>query len=360
MPRVSQRKPFTAKLVQQLTSPGTYADGNNLYLQVRGPDRRSWLFRYMRRGRARAMGLGSADDVSLAEARLRAAEARAVLASGRDPLDDRAADHAAAVARAITFATAADHYFTAHQAGWSRTYATDERAAVTNYAIPVMGAVPVADVGTADVLRALEPIWRTKTTTASALRARIEAVLSYATVQGWRQGPNPAIWRGNLALLLPAPRKLRTVEHHAALRWQDIPAFMRELRARDTISARCLEFTILTAVRSGEARDARWEEIDLDAAVWSIPAERMKARGELRVPLTAPAIELLRCIEPLAVDGFIFPGRSHKPGRRLAAQPMNDATLRKLLEKMGRGDLTVHGFRSTFKDWASESTDAPR
>ena len=219
-----------------------------------------------------------------------------------------------------------------------------------------MGAVPVADVGTADVLRALEPIWRTKTTTASAVRARIEAVLSYATVQGWRQGPNPAIWRGNLALLLPAPRKLRNVEHHAALRWQDIPAFMRELRARDTISARCLEFTILTAVRSGEARGARWEEIDLDAAVWSIPAERMKARGELRVPLTAPAIELLRCIEPLAVDGFIFPGRPHKPGRRLAAQPMNDATLRKLLGKMGRGDLTVHGFRSTFKDWATEST----
>jgi integrase len=341
---------LTASEVRGLREPGKYNDGNGLVLHIVTPTRRAWVFRYMRKGKARTMTLGSPDTVSLAEARDRRDAARRLLAEGIDPLDQRhAADDAG-----ITFATAAARYIAAHETGWRNPKHRQQWTnTIETYARPVVGALDVSEIATDHVLSVLEPIWREKPETASRLRGRLETILSYATARGWRSGPNPAVWRGHLQLMLPAKTKVRKVEHHAALDWREAPAFVAKLCERDGMGVLAFRFAILTAVRSGEVRGAQWSEIDIERAVWTIPAERMKSGREHRVPLTESALAILRELADVQDgSGLVFFGA--KRGALLS-----DMTLTAVLRRMARSDLTVHGFRSTFRDWAAEATSYP-
>ena len=249
----------------------------------------------------------------------------------------------------------AEEYIKGHEASWRNDkHRYQWRQSLSTFAYPALGDTDVAAIGMTDVLKVLQPIWTTKTETASRTRGRIETILAYATVRGWRTGSNPATWRGNLAMVLPPPDKVAPVQHHAALPWQQMPAFWTKLRDRTGAGALCLQFTILTAARSGEARGAQWGEIDLDGSLWTIPAARMKAGKPHRVPLSEAAKIVLRlAAEGREQDaGLIFPGLKR-------GQPMSDMTLGAVLKRMGRADLTPHGFRSSFRDWAAEATDAP-
>jgi integrase len=347
---------LTAVKVRALTAPGRYGDGKGLWLQVRDAQHRSWLFRFKLFGRERAMGLGPVEDVTLAEAREEADACRKLLRQGIDPIEHRRADRAAkaAAARGITFRDVAERYIAAHAAGWRNAkHAEQWRATLATYAFPVFGDQPVHAIDTGLVMRVLEPIWAAKTETASRLRGRIESVLDYAAARGWRSGENPARWRGHLQKLLPARSKVQRVEHHPALPWRQMGAFMAALRAHDGVAARALEFAILTAARTGEVIGARWAEIDGD--VWTVPGERMKAGREHRVPLSAAALAVLSTMKPdgAAPSEFVFPGG--RPGR-----PLSGMALLMLLRRMGRGDLTAHGFRSTFREWTAEATGYPR
>jgi integrase len=251
----------------------------------------------------------------------------------------------------------AELYIAAHERGWRNpTHRAQWRATLNAYVHPTIGDLAVASIATDDVLRVLQPIWQAKPETASRVRGRIEAVLDYAAARGWRQGENPARWRGHLANLLPARAKVARVVHHAALPWQEIGAFMARLRQHRATAARALEFTVLTAARTGEVIGARWPEVGMDAAVWTVPAERMKGHRAHRVPLSAAALAVLRHMLPLRPaegDGFVFPGL--RPGK-----PLSNMAMLKLLERMGHGDLTVHGFRSAFRDWCEEATHTPQ
>jgi integrase len=351
------------------TKPGRYGDGNGLYLFVRSAEARFWVFRYTRAGRMREMGLGraGADDtaVKLVDARDKAIELHRLIKAGIDPLDKREMDAAAAAAeaqkaaiRGITFRTVAERYLAAHEKGWRNSkHRMQWRNTLDTYAHPHLGDLAVGDVGTEHVLAALEPIWRTKPETATRVRGRIESVLDYATSRDWRSGENPARWRGHLANLLPPRSKVAPVEHHAALPWRQIGSFLPILRAQAGVAARALEFAILTAARSGEALGARWGEIDMAAKVWTVPAARMKAGREHRVPLSEATVTLLGEMAKLRTvdspDAYVFPGAL--PGRPLSIMAMTMA-----LRRMKRGDLTVHGFRSTFRDWCGEATSTPR
>ena len=342
---------LTAAEVKKLRAPGKHGDGNGLWLVVTTKDRRAWVLRYMRQGRSRELTLGNADVITLADARQRADDARKALASGVDPIDARKAERAPGptASRPMTFAEAADAFISRNEAAWRNLkHRAQWRSTLDTYASPHVGDMPVADIQTRDVERVLTPIWTAKPETASRVRGRVEAVLDFARVQGWRDGPNPAAWRGHLQLMLPPRNKVRAVVHHAALDWPEAPAFTAALRQRDSMGARALEFAILTAARSGEVRGARWTEIDLDRAVWTVPASRMKAKREHRVPLSSAAVAILRHVEPLRDEaGLVFPGQDKR-------RPLSDMTLTAVLRRMGRGDLTAHGFRSTFRDWCAE------
>ena len=347
---------LTAALVRKLPA-GMHGDGNGLWLQVSGAQQRSWLFRFTLNGKPRMMGLGSVEDVSLADARDKAAAARKLVRDGIDPIEQRKAERKAAsveVERATTFRSAAEAYIAAHEPGWrSAVHQRHWRASLDRHAYPVMGAVPVSEITTQHVLDVVQPIWKEIPETASRLRGRIEMVLSYATARGWRKGPNPAVWRGHLQIMLPSRAKVRAVEHFAALDWHEAPAFMAQLRERDSFGARALEFAIYTVARPGEVRFARWDEIDLDGAVWTIPAARMKAGRPHKVPLSKPALAILReMAEVKDGSGLIFLGQKF-------GVPMSDVTLLAVLRRMERDELTVHGFRSTFRDWAAEATHHP-
>ncbi|MCL2636351.1 MAG: integrase arm-type DNA-binding domain-containing protein [Betaproteobacteria bacterium] len=347
---------LTAVKVRNL-GPGMHGDGDGLYLRVVTAERRSWAFRYQRRGKSREMGLGGFPAVSLALARDKADAARKLLGAGIDPIDQREADRlaeAAEQAHATTFAEAASAYIEANQSGWrSGKTETQWRNTLANYAQPVLGTLACNAIETNDVLKVLKPIWAKKPETATRVRRRIEAVLSYAKTRGWRDGENPAAWRDHLALVLPARSKVAPVVHHPALDWQDAPAFMAALRAREGMGARALEFAILTAARSGEVRRAQWSEIHLDRAEWITPAARMKAAKDHRVPLSEPALAVLRKIAAFKDgSGLVFLGQSR-------GVPMSDMTLTAVLRRMGNGDRTVHGFRSTFSDWAGKTTAHP-
>jgi integrase len=356
-------KPQTPRAVNRLTAAvvrsakvGRHGDGNGLSLIVTAPDRRHWQYRYMRGGKGREMSLGSAAEISLAQARERAAECRRLLAQGVDPLDQRKAARATPdVSDERTFAAVAEQYIASHEASWRNAkHRYQWRQSLGSYAYPVIGKMDVATIELEHVLDVLRPIWNTKTETASRLRGRIETILAYAIVSKWRTGANPASWRGALQFVLPAPDKVARPEHHAALPWQQMPAFWRNLQHRDGTGTLALQYTILTAVRSGEARGARWAEIDEGAAVWTVPAARMKAGKAHRVPLSDAALDVLRAAAAVRVDqsptALIFPGLKR-------GEPMSDMTLGAVLKRMGRTDLTVHGFRSTFRDWAAEKTD---
>jgi integrase len=339
--------------VRHAAKPGLYGDGGGLWLSVGPGGNKSWLYRFMLDGRAREMGLGPLHTIGLAEARERARAARRLCLDGIDPIDRKHADRDArrlAAASAVTFKDCAAKYVAANRAGWrSAKHAAQWDATLATYAYPIIGALPVGAIDTAHVTRVLEPIWATKPETASRVRGRIEAVLDYAATHRWRSGENPARWRGHLENALPKRSKVAKVEHHAALPWREIGTFMANLVGQEGVSVLALRFAILTAARTGEVIGATWSEIDTKHALWIVPEQRMKANREHRVPLSDAALAVLREVGKLHAsdrDEFVFPGT--KAG-------LSNMALLMTLRRMGRGDLTVHGFRSTFRDWAAET-----
>jgi integrase len=303
------------------------------------------------------MGLGSAKDVTLAQARQKAAECRSQLAEGIDPIEARNTARKGAqleIARAVTFCHCAERYIAAHAAGWkSPKHREQWESSLKRHVFPALGELAVSSIDTGLVMKVLEPIWCKRPQTAERLRGRIERILSWAKVRGYRQGENPALWRGHLDQLLPAARKLATIKHHPALPYRDVNAFLSALREKDWLASPCIEFLVLTVARSGEARGARWEEIDLVSKTWTIPAARMKGNREHRVPLSERAIELLRTQPRFASEGLVFAG-----GR--LNEPLHDRTLSQTLRRLNYRHITVHGFRSSFRDWAAEQTNFPR
>jgi integrase len=341
---------LTALKVEKAKAPGLLNDGNGLYLKVTVKGARSWIFRFKLCGRSRDMGLGSYPAVSLAEAREKTAEARKHTNRGQDPIEQRKTTET--VTRGISFPEACAAYVEAHRAGWKNPKTAKRWLAVCDqYASPVLGTRDVSTITSEDVLRVLAPIWAEKNETAAKLRGRIEAVLDWATVRKYRTGPNPALWRGNLKHLLPARAKVRTVKHFAALPWQELPEFMADLRSRDALAARALEVTILCATRTSETLQAEYSEIRGD--LWVIPTTRMKMAREHRIPLSIQAAAIFAALPTLDDSPFIFPG--FRRGR-----PLSGMAMEMLLRRMERETITVHGFRSTFRDWAAENTNAPR
>lgn len=354
-----------ARTIEQLSAtglpskdPGLHHDGRGLYLQVKRGGR-SWVLRYMLNGRARHMGLGPYPDVTLAEARKAATECRSLLRDGVDPIEMRQRRRQAAIleaAQAITFEECASRLIDAHKAGWRNAkHAAQWSSTLETYAYPVIGSLPVQAIDTGLVMKVLEPIWHVKPETATRVRQRIEAVLDWAKARNYRSGENPAQWRGHLDKLLPKPSKVRAVRHHEAMPYAELPEFFEVLAKRDTMSAKALAFTILTAARSGETRGATLGEIDFKNTVWTIPGERTKSGREHRVPLSSEALALLRSLKHLGddKDDLLFPNRR--------GRPLSDTAMRKYLqEDLGKPGLTVHGFRSTFRDWAAEQTNVPR
>jgi integrase len=351
---------LTALKVERAKQPGLYADGGGLYLQV-SKNGASWIYRYMIAGRAREMGLGPRALFGLAEARAKALDARKLRYQGIDPIEARRTERAKArldVAKAMTFNQCAEAYIAAHRAGWRNDkHAGQWEATLATYAAPVMGSLPVQSIDTGFVMKVIEPLWSTRPETASRLRGRVEAVLDWAAARGYRTGENPARWRGHLDKLLPARSKVRKIEHHAALPYPELPSFLVGLREQEGVAVRALEFTILTAARTGESIGATWSEINWTDKAWTIPGTRMKGGKEHRVPLCDPALTILREMKPAddiqnAAEQFVFSGR--KRGR-----PLSNMAFLMLLRRMGRGDLTAHGFRSSFRDWAAERTNFP-
>jgi integrase len=334
---------------------GLHSDGGGLYLRVKSKKAASWVFRYMLDGKAREMGLGSYPAITLPAAREKASELRTVKAGRQDPIQVRQAQRQARrlqEARGMTFRQCAEAYIAAHQAGWKNPkHGALWTATLETYAFPTFGDLPVGAVDRALVIRVLEPIWTTKPETASRVRGRIEAVLDWAEARDYRTGDNPARWKGSLDKLFPKRSKVRSVRHHPALAYDQMPAFMATLRAQDWLAAEALQFTILTAVRTSEALCTTWDEFDLDKATWTVPAVRTKTGRDHRVPLSDQAVTLLRGRHRATNgEGYIFPGQR-------ASRPLSNMAMLKVLERMGRDDLTVHGFRSTFRDWAEEMTN---
>jgi integrase len=338
---------LSAKKAEKLTRPGRHADGGGLYLAISGDgSRRRWVFLYRTAGRLREMGLGSARAITLADARDMASGARAALRNGRDPLADREA------ARAIpTFGEMAEEVIASLENGWKNPkHRKQWRSTVTDHCKAIR-SVPVNAITTEHILAVLKPLWERVPETASRLRGRIEVVLDAAKAKGLRTGENPARWRGNLNHLLPKRQKL-TRGHHKALPYRDVPAFIARLRESGSMAALCLEFTILTAARSGEALGARWDEINLDRRLWTMPASRMKGGRPHEVPLAERAVAIINTMRLIGREGeYVFAGQ--RPGRHLSGMAM-EMVMRRM-----KVPATVHGFRSAFRDWAAEETDFP-
>jgi integrase len=362
---VAQSGKLSAVQVAKAKGPAVLHDGGGLYLRVSPTSAKSWVFRYQLDGLRRDMGLGPFPDISLADARRKATEQRRLRHEGKDPLTERAAQRAAqrlAAAKGRTFRECAVEFIGKNRAGWRNSKHRQQwENTLATYAYPIIGDLPVSAIDPGLVVQVLDPIWTEKPETASRVRGRIEAVLDAATVRGFRHGPNPAQWKGNLTHILPARTRVRRVEHHAALPFDQMPSFVAELRTRPGMAARALEFAALTAARTGEVLGARWAEIDLTAQIWTVPAGRMKAGREHRVPLSNAALAVLEAVQPLALmtDGVPDPAAPVFPGPRRAL-PMSNMTMLMLLRRMKRDDLTAHGFRSTFSDWAAERTAYPR
>ena len=356
-----------ARLIEQLTeakirkicTPGLYADGRGLYLQIRAGGR-SWIFRFTLNGRTRDKGIGALADIGLIAARAKAADCRALLAKGIDPIEQAKAERTAGFVTVAgpsgpTFRETADKYMDeklrrlrseVHRKQWRYTLET--------FAYPIIGDMPVATVGTSDILTVLRPIWETRCETASRLRGRIERILARAAVEGLRTGSNPAQWRGHLKEALPERSEVSPIVHHPAMKFSDVPAFMSELAARTEVSAAVLQFLILTAARTGEVTGATWPEIDWHEQIWIVPADRMKAGRMHVVPLSTGALAALQTMQPLRDigGGFVFPGRN--------SRGLSSMTLLALLQRRMNRHLTVHGFRSSFRDWCGDVNGAPR
>lgn len=348
---------LTAIEVGKLEKPGYYCDGAGLYLQISKTGSKSWIMRYTLGKKPCEMGLGSFLTFTLAEARQRATAQRKLLTDGIDPLATKRSTLLAkrmAEASIITFDKAANAFIEANSPAWRNPkHMVQWRNSIATYASPVIGALPVSTIETSHIMRILSPIWATKTETATRVRGRIEKILDWSKVQGYRTGDNPAAWRGHLSEALPKPSKVAEAAHFAALPWVEIGAFMVALRAAQGAGARAMELIILTATRTSEVLNAKWSEFDLDAALWVIPKERMKGFREHRVPLSAAALAVLEKMKQESTGGeFVFMGR--KSG------PLSNMTCLQTLRRMDRNDITVHGFRSTFRDWVSESTSYPR
>lgn len=336
---------LSATQAAKLKAPGRHSDGGRLYLFIDDSGRRRWIFMYTRVGKRTELGLGSGRDLSLANARTEAAALRAILVNGGDPRAERAKDD-----HVPTFGESADTYVKAMRPSWrNEKHAAQWVMTLTRYAEPMRGK-PVDEITTQDVLDVLQPLWQRTPETAERLRGRIENVLDAAKARGHRSGENPARWRGHLDQLLPKRQRLSR-GHHKALAYEALPLFLADLRGRDSVAALALEFLILTAARSGEVLGAQADEIDLEKGVWTIPAERMKAGREHRVPLSLRAIDIVEAMQALGRPPYLFPGPKPKA-------PLSSMAMAMLLRRM-KSDITVHGFRSTFRDWASETTSFP-
>ena len=345
---------LSALQVTRETKAGLYGDGHGLYLQVSPTGSKSWVMKYTRFGVAREMGLGPLRLVSLAQAREQAVHWKRILHTGLDPLEQRNAERLRKQAEAVsgtTFEACAQQYITAHRSSWkSAKHAAQWAATLETYVYPQIGQKPVSLIDVSHVMVCLLPIWQTKPETANRVRGRIEKILDWARVNGFRQGENPARWRGHLDHSLPSRRSIQKVTHFAAIPYSQMGAVMRELTKLQTVSARALELLILTATRTSEALNATWQEFDLDNGAWTIPPERMKAGREHRIPLSVPAMRVLRLMHAARVNEFVFPGMR-------ANKPLSNMTLSKVLRSIGFDGFTVHGFRSSFRDWAAETTE---
>jgi len=341
--------------VKKLTQSGWYPDGRGLYLQVSASGNKSWVYRYETDGKERRHGLGSFHDVSLAKARIAAEHCRQLRGEGIDPISHKrniTAERQLEEAKGITFKECSLAYIESHKAGWkNRKHESQWRNTLDTYAFPVMGNLSVQDIDVGLVMKVLEPIWYGKTETASRVRQRIENILDWAKARKYRTGENPALWRGHLDKLLPKRSKVQKVQHFKAMPYADPPEYFRSLRKIDTLAAKALAFTILTATRSNEAREAKWDEIDLQTGTWNIPDERMKADRPHRVPLTRDCMKILKEVEPFKTGALVFPGL--RKGKSIS-----DAALLKQLKQI-HPTLTVHGFRSSFRDWCAEMTNYP-
>lgn len=350
---------LTQLQITRLKASGLYGDGAGLWLNVTEGGSKSWVLRYTVAGKERRAGLGPFPEVSLAEAREAAVNFRRQIRNGQDPVEEKRRAKAAAQAeqaKSVTFDWCAEKYIAAHKPSWKNPKHGDQWTnTIATYVSPIMGSTAVDRIETAHIMRVLEPIWSTKAETASRVRGRIESILSWAAVRKFRSGENPARWKGHLDSLLPARKKIARVQHHPALPWQDMSTFMAELKQQAGVGALALQFTILTAARSGEVRGMTWDEVNLDDAVWIIPGERMKAGRDHRVPLSTHAKAILTTMEELKLGDtdVVFPSMRDR-------KPLSDMTLTAVLKRMGRTDITVHGFRSTFRDWAAEVTHYPR
>ncbi len=335
--------------------PGRHADGGGLHLLVKESGARSWVYRFMLSGKSRDIGLGAAgpDGITLADARDARDALRLKVKAGIDPLEERQRDAADALAAAqaaqvagITFKAVAETYIGANEGSWRNDKHRQQwKNTLATYVYPVIGELPVAEVATSHVLQILEPIWKAKAETASRVRGRMETILDAAKARGYRDGENPARWRGHIAQILPVRSRL-TRGHHKAMPYDAIPAFVGALHKREAVAALALEFTILTAARTGEVIGGKWEEVDLEKAIWTIPASRMKAGKEHRVPLSPRAVEIVKSMQGLRKE-WLFPAT--KGGS------MSGMAMSMLLRRM-KVDVTVHGFRSGFRDWSAECT----
>lgn len=347
---------LSARFVATVSDKGRYADGLGLYLQVGDSANKAWIYRFKRLGKERQMGLGPVHSTTLSEARIKAAECRKLLLEGLDPIDMRRRERTnlrAETLKVHTFKECAEAVLRAKGAEWNNAkHAQQWPSTLKRYVYPVFGGLAVNDIDTGMVLQVLEPIWNEKPETARRVRGRIETVLDWAKARGWREGENPAAWRGHLDKLLASRSRTQTIRHHSALPYVEIGSFVQSLRQSDTVSAACLEFLILTAARTSEVTNMKWDELDPDNKIWIIPASRMKANKEHRVPLLADASIILERMRAGRTSDYVFTGQRSNI-------PISNGTLPALLRRMNQPDITVHGFRSTFRDWGAEQTAYP-
>lgn len=358
-----QLNKLSAISVSRFKKQGMYSDGGGLNLRVTESGGKFWAFRFMLDGKAREMGLGALHSLSLSDARLRATECRKLLLQGKDPVKARDSIKAKAklsAAREKTFQQCAEAYIEAHKAGWRNPKHIQQWSnTLASYVYPVFGGLPVQEIDVTLVMKVLEPVWKIKTETASRLRGRIETILDWAKVREYRKGENPARWRGHLENLLPARSKVQKVKHQPALPYMEIGDFMGLLKEHEGMAALALQFTILTACRTSEAIGATWDEIDFSEKVWIIPETRIKAGREHRVPLPQAALNVLKKAQKenngqqSKKDNWVFAGQRK-------GKPLSNMAMLSLLGRINRKDITVHGFRSSFRDWAAEQTNFPR
>lgn len=348
---------LSALAVNKAKTKGLYSDGGGLYLRISSAGVKSWAFRYMLDGKSREMGLGAIHVIALAEARNKAADCRKLLLQKIDPIKSRKEEEnilRLAQAKTITFKQCAELYISSHKDGWrNKKHIQQWENTLKTYAYPFIENVSVQDVDVVLVMKILEPIWKAKPETASRLRGRIEAILDWANAREYRKGENPARWRGHIQNLLPARSKIRKIKHHPALNYEEINEFILELKKQNDLSAKALEFLILTATRTSEVTNAKWDEINLEKKVWVIPAHRIKAQREHKIPLSENALIILKEMKYIKSGEYVFSGRN-------PIKPMSNMAMLELLKRMKKTDITIHGFRSTFRDWAAEQTNFAR